>query len=125
MSTIVKMPQLGESVVEGTVARWLKAPGDRVAKNQALLEISTDKIDTEVPAPADGLLLEIRVAAGATVKAGAVLAVIGSEAEYAAAQPAPDAAGSVELRRSVADADATNGVPVADMALIPRRWRRP
>ena len=59
MSTIVKMPQLGESVVEGTVARWLKGTGDRVAKNEALLEISTDKIDTEVPAPADGVLLEI------------------------------------------------------------------
>lgn len=96
MSTIVKMPQLGESVVEGTVARWLKGAGDRVAKNEALLEISTDKIDTEVPAPADGILLEIRVPAGATVKAGAVLAMIGSEAEYAAPQPAPDVVGNVE-----------------------------
>ncbi len=113
MSTIVKMPQLGESVVEGTVARWLKGAGDRVAKNEALLEISTDKIDTEVPAPADGVLLEIRVAAGATVKAGAVLAMIGSEAEYAAA-PAPDATGSVELRPSAAEVDAQNGVFVAD-----------
>jgi 2-oxoisovalerate dehydrogenase E2 component (dihydrolipoyl transacylase) len=89
MSTIVRMPQLGESVVEGTVARWLKGPGDPVAKNQPLLEISTDKIDTEVPAPAEGLLLEIRVAEGTTVKAGAVLATIGSEAEYAAL-PSPD-----------------------------------
>jgi 2-oxoglutarate dehydrogenase E2 component (dihydrolipoamide succinyltransferase) len=105
MSTIVKMPQLGESVVEGTVARWLKGAGDRVAKNDALLEISTDKIDTEVPAPADGILLEIRVAAGATVKAGAVLAMIGSEAEYAAAQPAPDGEGNVELRSSANDAE--------------------
>ena len=105
MSTIVKMPQLGESVVEGTVARWLKGAGDRVAKNEALLEISTDKIDTEVPAPADGILLEIRVAAGATVKAGAVLAMIGSEAEYAAAQPAPDGEGNVELRSSANDAE--------------------
>ncbi len=103
MSTVVKMPQLGESVVEGTVARWLKAPGDHVAKNQPLLEISTDKIDTEVPAPADGLLLEIRVAAGATVKAGAVLAVIGSEAERATARSTPDAAGSVESGRAVAN----------------------
>jgi 2-oxoisovalerate dehydrogenase E2 component (dihydrolipoyl transacylase) len=91
MSTIVRMPQLGESVVEGTVARWLKAPGDPVAKNQPLLEISTDKIDTEVPAPTEGLLLEIRVAEGTTVKAGAVLATIGSEAEYAALPPDPPA----------------------------------
>ena len=104
MSTIVKMPQLGESVVEGTVARWLKGAGDRVAKNEALLEISTDKIDTEVPAPADGILVEIRVAAGATVKAGAVLAMIGSEAEYAAVQPPADGAPNVELRSSAADA---------------------
>jgi 2-oxoisovalerate dehydrogenase E2 component (dihydrolipoyl transacylase) len=96
MSTIVKMPQLGESVVEGTVARWLKGAGDRVAKNEALLEISTDKIDTEVPAPADGVLLEIRVVAGATVKAGAVLAIIGSEAEQVAAQLAADAADNSE-----------------------------
>ena len=104
MSTIVKMPQLGESVVEGTVARWLKGAGDRVAKNEALLEISTDKIDTEVPAPADGILLEIRVTAGVTVKAGAVLAMIGSEAEYAGAQPPADGGGNVELRSSAADA---------------------
>ncbi len=82
MSTIVRMPQLGESVVEGTVARWLKSPGDRVAKNEALLEISTDKIDTEVPAPAGGLLIEIRAAAGDTVKAGTPLAIIGSDDEY-------------------------------------------
>lgn len=94
MSTIVKMPQLGESVVEGTVARWLKAPGDRVAKNEPLLEISTDKIDTEVPAPADGLLLVIHVAAGSTVRAGAALAVIGSEAEQAGSPPQSHSAGA-------------------------------
>jgi 2-oxoglutarate dehydrogenase E2 component (dihydrolipoamide succinyltransferase) len=78
MTTIVKMPQLGESVVEGTVARWLKAPGDRVAKLEPLLEISTDKIDTEVPAPAEGVLLEIIVGEGKTVRAGTPLATIGT-----------------------------------------------
>ena len=118
MSTIVKMPQLGESVVEGTVARWLKGAGDRVAKNEALLEISTDKIDTEVPAPADGVLLEIRVAAGATVKAGAVLAIIGSAAEQAAAQPPADAAGNVEVSRNVRDVDAKNGALVTDRVAV-------
>jgi 2-oxoglutarate dehydrogenase E2 component (dihydrolipoamide succinyltransferase) len=90
MSTVVKMPQLGESVVEGTVARWLKTPGDRIEKNEPLLEISTDKIDTEVPAPAAGLLLEIRVSAGSTVRAGATLALIGTEAEYAAERTATE-----------------------------------
>ena len=78
MPTVVKMPQLGESVVEGTVTRWLKQPGDRVAKREPLLEISTDKIDTEVPAPVDGILLEIVAAAGVTVKAGMPLAYIGA-----------------------------------------------
>jgi 2-oxoglutarate dehydrogenase E2 component (dihydrolipoamide succinyltransferase) len=102
MSTVVKMPQLGESVVEGTVARWLKAPGDRIAKNEPLLEISTDKIDTEVPAPAAGLLLEIRVPANSTVRAGVTLALIGSEAEYAAQSSAEPAA-------PVQDSGARNG----------------
>ena len=94
MTTPVKMPQLGESVVEGTVARWLKAPGDAVAKHEPLLEISTDKIDTEVPAPADGVLLEILVAEGTTVAAGALLATIGVPGESTASTPstapAPD-----------------------------------
>jgi 2-oxoglutarate dehydrogenase E2 component (dihydrolipoamide succinyltransferase) len=89
MPTIVKMPQLGESVVEGTVARWLKAPGDTVKKLEPLLEISTDKIDTEVPAPADGVLLEIVVPEGSTVRAGAALAYIGT----------PDAERGVETRK--------------------------
>jgi 2-oxoisovalerate dehydrogenase E2 component (dihydrolipoyl transacylase) len=81
MSTLVKMPQLGETVVEGTVARWLKAPGDPVAKLEPLLEITTDKIDTEVPAPADGVLLTILVAEGQTVRAGTALAQIGNADE--------------------------------------------
>lgn len=87
MATVVKMPQLGESVVEGTVARWLKQPGDPVTKREPLLEISTDKIDTEVPAPADGVLLEIVAAAGVTVKAGMPLAYIGAAGEQAADAP--------------------------------------
>ena len=81
MPTVVKMPQLGESVVEGTVTRWLKQPGDRVNKREPLLEISTDKIDTEIPAPADGILLEIVADAGVTVKAGMPLAYIGAPDE--------------------------------------------
>ncbi|MCB9119138.1 MAG: 2-oxo acid dehydrogenase subunit E2 [Caldilinea sp.] len=88
MTTPVKMPQLGESVVEGTVARWLKAPGDAIAKHEPLLEISTDKIDTEVPAPADGVLLEILVPEGTTVAAGALLATIGVPGESPATAPA-------------------------------------
>lgn len=82
--TPVLMPRLGETVVEGTVARWFKAAGDSVAKLEPLLAISTDKIDTEVPAPASGTLLEIRVAEGATVATGTVLALIGAPGDAAA-----------------------------------------
>jgi len=81
MAVIVKMPQLGESIVEGTVARWLKAPGDRVDKFEPLLEISTDKIDTEVPSPATGIILEIIAPEGKTVNVGSVLAHIGEVGE--------------------------------------------
>ena len=81
MAVAVTMPQLGESVIEGTVSRWLKAPGETVTKLEPLLEISTDKIDTEVPAPAAGMLLSVLVAAGQTVRAGTVLAYIGAPGE--------------------------------------------
>jgi 2-oxoisovalerate dehydrogenase E2 component (dihydrolipoyl transacylase) len=81
MPTAVIMPQLGESVVEGTVSRWLKAVGETVDKLDPLLEIATDKIDTEVPAPAGGVLLSVLVEEGRTVKAGSVLAYIGAPGE--------------------------------------------
>jgi len=75
------MPQLGESVVEGAVARWLKQPGDPVTKLDPLLEISTDKIDTEIPAPATGVLLQIVAPEGATIAVGGILAYIGQPGE--------------------------------------------
>lgn len=81
MATVVRMPQLGESVVEGTILRWLKRPGDSIVKNEPLLVISTDKIDTEVPAPTDGVLLEVTAEEGATVPAGSVIATIGEPGE--------------------------------------------
>lgn len=81
MAVAVKMPQLGETVVEGTVSRWLKSPGDTITREEPLLEISTDKIDTEVPAPAGGTLLRVQVAEGETVRAGEILAYIGAEGE--------------------------------------------
>lgn len=95
MATQVMMPQLGESVVEGTVSRWLKREGERVSQYEPLLEVSTDKVDTEVPAPATGVLLRIYVQAGQTVERGALLALIGEAGEQpetasasAPAQPA-------------------------------------
>ena len=82
MAVAVTMPQMGESMVEGTVARWLKAPGETVAKFEALVEINTDKIDTEIPAPAAGTLIEVVVDAGQTVRAGTVLGYIGAQGEH-------------------------------------------
>jgi len=83
----VTMPQMGESIAEGTVARWLKKVGDDVARDEPILEISTDKVDAEIPAPAAGRLAEIVVPEGQTVPVGAVLAYI--ETEKAAPAPAP------------------------------------
>ena len=84
--TIVTMPALGESVTEGTVTRWLKNVGDQVAVDEALLEVSTDKVDTEIPSPATGTLVSIDVAVDSTVPVGARLAVIGGSG---AAVPTP------------------------------------
>lgn len=73
------MPQMGESITEGTVSKWLKAVGDRIEKDEPLLEISTDKVDAEVPSPSAGTLLEIRVQEGETVEVGSVVALVGAE----------------------------------------------
>ncbi len=98
MALEFRMPQLGESVVEGSIGKWLKQPGDRVAEYEPLLEVVTDKVDTEIPSPISGVLLEIRAAEGETVKVGTVIALIGEEGEQPAAgseaTPQPPAAGS-------------------------------
>lgn len=88
MPTQVIMPQLGESVVEGTVGRWLKQVGDRVEQYEGLLEVESDKVDTEIPSPASGTLLAIHVAEGQTVRAGTVLAIIGEAGEAVPEAPA-------------------------------------
>ena len=95
MSESVKMPALGESVTEGTVSSWLKAVGDTVEADEPLLEVATDKVDTEVPSPASGVLLEIRVPEDETVEVGTVLAIIGDPSQAGSAPtpaaPAPQA----------------------------------
>src|ERR1700759_3434698 len=83
MSVSVSMPQLGESVTEGTVTRWLKKEGERVEADEPLLEVSTDKVDTEIPSPAAGVLREIAVGEDETVEVGAQLAVIEEGADAA------------------------------------------
>src|ERR671911_1529847 len=81
MATSVTLPALGESVTEGTVTRWLKQPGEEVQADEPLLEVSTDKVDTEIPSPTSGTLLEIKVAEDETVEVGTELAVIGDPSE--------------------------------------------
>ena len=89
MPTDVVMPQMGESIFEGTITKWLKQPGDKVQRDEPLFEISTDKVDAEIPAPASGTLQEIKVAAGATVQVNTVVGVIAGEGDAAgAAAPA-------------------------------------
>ena len=91
MPTDVIMPQMGESIFEGTITKWLKKPGDKVQRDEPLFEISTDKVDAEIPAPAAGVLKEIKVAEGATVQVNTVVGVIDAEGSAVAA-PAPAAA---------------------------------
>ena len=94
MSVSVSMPQLGESVTEGTVTRWLKKEGERVEADEPLLEVSTDKVDTEIPSPVSGILRGITVAEDETVAVGAELAVIDEEGSAPGAAPADGTAGA-------------------------------
>src|SRR6478752_2570184 len=100
MATDVVMPQMGESIAEGTIVRWIKKVGDAIDRDEPLFEISTDKVDAEIPSPAAGVISEIRVQEGETVPVNSVVAVIGAagaaKADAVAAQPAqsPQADGS-------------------------------
>ncbi|BEL09161.1 2-oxoglutarate dehydrogenase, E2 component, dihydrolipoamide succinyltransferase [Actinoplanes sichuanensis] len=87
--TEVKLPALGESVTEGTITRWLKAVGDTVEADEPLVEVSTDKVDTELPSPVAGTLLEIKIGEDETAEVGAVLAIVGTPGSAPAAAPAP------------------------------------
>ena len=109
MPTQVIMPQLGESVVEGTILRWLKREGDSVASLEPLLEVSTDKVDTEVPAPADGVLLKILIPEGTTVEKGTLLAVIGEAGEQVSELPVAAHGGVSVQQTSEPAAASANG----------------
>src|SRR5215467_3519690 len=87
MKVPVSMPQMGESVAEGTITRWLKKVGDPVARDEAILDISTDKVDTEVPAPVSGILVRLLAAEGDTLPVGSPLAEIETDAPAAQAKP--------------------------------------
>ncbi|MET8808794.1 2-oxoglutarate dehydrogenase, E2 component, dihydrolipoamide succinyltransferase [Streptomyces sp. NPDC004546] len=113
--TDVVLPALGESVTEGTVTRWLKSVGDSVEADEPLLEVSTDKVDTEIPAPASGVLLEIVVNEDETAEVGAKLAVIGAPGAAPAAAPAPAAPAPA----AAAPAPAAPSAPAAPAAPAP------
>src|SRR3954469_8081822 len=85
----VTMPQLGETVTEGTITKWFKQVGDEIKEDEVLFEVSTDKVDSEVPSPVSGFVAEIRVPEGDTVDVGAVLAVISDAPPGHGAAPAP------------------------------------
>src|ERR1700683_772062 len=85
MPTDIVMPQMGESIFEGTITKWLKKPGDKVQRDEPLFEISTDKVDAEIPAPATGVLQEIKVTEGTTVGVNTVVGTISVDGEAAAA----------------------------------------
>ena len=113
MSESVKMPALGESVTEGTVSSWLKAVGDTVEVDEPLLEVATDKVDTEVPSPAAGVILEILVAEDETVEVGTVLALIGDPSEAGSSPEAPAAEPQEAEAPAAPEAPAESGAPVA------------
>ncbi len=110
MATSVTLPALGESVTEGTVTRWLKQPGDRVEVDEPLLEVSTDKVDTEIPSPVAGTLLEIKVQEDETVEVGAELATVGDEGESAGGGEGEAAGGAEETsEQEAAEAEQAEG----------------
>ena len=111
MPTDVIMPQMGESIFEGTITKWLKKPGDAVAKDEPLFEISTDKVDAEIPSPVAGTLTEIKVAQGATVQVNTVVAVISGSSEAVAVQP-PSAALLIPPKAELAAPQVLGGIDV-------------
>ena len=117
MPTDVTMPQMGESIFEGTITKWLKKPGDAVQRDEPLFEISTDKVDAEIPAPASGYLAEIKIAEGATVQINTVVGVIseaaGSAATPASAAPAKEESAESPVAASNKASDSTPAKPAA------------
>jgi len=119
MQTDVVMPQMGESIFEGTITKWLKKPGDKVQRDEPLFEISTDKVDAEIPAPATGVLQEIKVSEGNTVQVNTVVGVIGdgsgasasAPAKAAAPTPAAPASAKKEAKEAPAPPPAPASVP--------------
>ncbi len=120
MPTDIVMPQMGESIFEGTITKWLKKPGDKVQRDEPLFEISTDKVDAEIPAPASGVLQDIKVTEGNTVQVNTVVGTISAAGESAAA-PAPAAkpAPSAPAPAPRAEATPAKAAPPAPAPAVP------
>ncbi|NEE01759.1 2-oxoglutarate dehydrogenase, E2 component, dihydrolipoamide succinyltransferase [Phytoactinopolyspora halotolerans] len=125
MATSVTLPALGESVTEGTVTRWLKQPGDQVAVDEPLLEISTDKVDTEIPSPVAGVLQEIKVGEDETVEVGAELAIIGEEGAAPAAEPEPQQQAPQQAQEPQQEAPEPEAPPQPESAPPPAEESQP
>jgi pyruvate dehydrogenase E2 component (dihydrolipoamide acetyltransferase) len=104
MPTDIVMPQMGESIFEGTITKWLKKPGDKVQRDEPLFEISTDKVDAEIPSPAAGILQDIKVAEGATVQVNTVVGTISADGEGTAPKPSPTAQQTTSPKKDAAPA---------------------
>jgi len=113
MATNVVMPQMGESIAEGTIVRWIKKIGDTVDRDEPLFEISTDKVDAEIPSPGAGVLTEIKVKEGETVPVNSVVAVIGAAGEKAAADPAARGTAASAPSAGVSQANGQSEMPEA------------
>ncbi len=111
MPTDIIMPQMGESIVEGTITKWLKKPGDKVQRDEPLFEISTDKVDAEIPAPASGVLQEIKVTEGTTVGVNTVVGTIAVDGEAAVKPAAPAKAAPPESSTGTSPAVAAASRP--------------
>src|SRR5690349_6173577 len=109
MPTDVIMPQMGESIFEGTLTKWLKKPGDKVQRDEPLFEISTDKVDAEIPAPASGVLKEVKIKEGTTVQVNTVVGIIDGDGAGASAAPAKPAAPEPAKAAPSPSAASTNG----------------
>jgi len=120
MPTDVIMPQMGESIFEGTLTKWLKKPGDKVQRDEPLFEISTDKVDAEIPAPASGVLKEVKVQEGATVQVNTVVGIIDGDGAGGAAPAAPAKAAQPEpAKASAAPSAASPNGPSRPAAAAP------
>lgn len=118
MATKVIMPKLGESVIEGTVTRWLKQEGETIQELEGLLDISTDKVETEIPSPAGGVILKVLVGEGSTVRAGTILAWIGEAGEALPTEDQPSAESAPQAVESAHTPEGTSTMPERGLGFI-------